>query len=66
LDAHVFHIQTLFLIKAIAVFNARAQAPIVVDLLNRRDTGQRMLNQTVIESFIIRTKSQGFGAWDRT
>jgi hypothetical protein len=41
LDAHIFNIQTLFLIKAIAMFNARAQTPVVINLLNNGGSAPR-------------------------
>jgi hypothetical protein len=40
-NAHIFDIQALFLIKAIAVFDPAAQPPIFVDLLDAVDGLQR-------------------------
>ena len=34
MDPQVFHIQALLLVKAVTVFNASAQAPVVVDFLS--------------------------------
>jgi len=56
LNPHIFDIQTLFLIKAIAMFDASPQTPIVINQLNGRDTGQWDIgnqNQLSVQSFVI-------------
>ncbi len=56
LDAHIFDIQALFLIEAVTMFNAGSQSPIVINLLSRRDTGQRNIgnqDQLAVQSIII-------------
>jgi len=50
-DAHVFDIQALFLSKAVAMFDARAQAPIFVDLLDVLDDSKGRL--------VIKTNCRG-------
>jgi len=56
LDTHIFDVQTLLLIKAIAMFDASTQTPIVINLLNGGDTSQWDVgdqDQLSVQSFVI-------------
>jgi len=69
LDTHIFDIQTLLLIEAIAMLKASSQAPIGVDLLDDGEVDQgdvRDQDQLPVPGFVIGDKNpQGLlSAWD--
>ena len=43
MNAHIFDIQTLLLVKAIAMFDAGTQSPVIVNLLNDSDSSKGTL-----------------------
>ena len=57
MQAHIFHIQALFLVEAIAMFNAGAQAPVVINRLGYSHAGQGDVrfdqNQLPVEGDVI-------------